>query len=187
MTLIRPEVTELIWRAREVIWGALVVAAGLWLTFLGGYLLVPVGLAVGGIGLVLATMAFRRMRFAQGVSAPGIVELDEAQVGYLGPETGGFLSLNEVIELRILTLRGRRVWRLKQADGQALLIPVDAAGAERLFDAFSNLPGMEPSALMAALQPQAGSQTARGSLPATAAAEMRLVWRRKGQGVVSAR
>jgi len=187
MALIRPAVTDLIWRAREVIWGALVVAAGLWLIVLGGYLLVPVGLVVCGVGAVLATMAFRRMRFAQEVSAPGLVELDEAQVGYLGPETGGFLSLNEVIELRILTLRGRRVWRLKQADGQALLIPVDAAGAERLFDAFANLPGMEPAALLAALQPPAGSQPAQGALPATAAAEMRLIWRRKGPGVVAAR
>ena len=90
MTLIRPEVTDLIWRLREVIWGALVVGAGLWLIGLGGYFLVPVGLAVGGIGLVLALTAWRRMRFEQAVDAPGIVELDEAQVGYLGPEVGGF-------------------------------------------------------------------------------------------------
>ena len=184
MTLIRPEVTDLIWRAREVIWGGLVVACGLWLVGLGGWVLIPVGLAVAGIGLVLATMAFRRMRFTQGVSAPGLVELDEAQVGYLGPETGGFLSLNEAVELRILTLRGRRVWRLKQADGQALLIPVDAKGAERLFDAFVNLPGMEPAALIDALQPP--SSVPAGQLPSIAAAEMRLVWRRKGQGVVAA-
>ena len=183
MTLIRPEVTDLIWRAREVIWGSLVVACGLWLMTLGGFVLIPVGGVVAAIGLVLATTAARRMRFTQTIAAPGLVELDEAQVGYLGPEIGGFLSLNEVVELRILTLRGRRVWRLKQADGQALLIPVDAAGAERLFDAFANLPGIEQSALMAALQQPSDAQ---GLLPTTATAEMRLVWRRKGQGVVTA-
>jgi hypothetical protein len=181
MTLIRPEVTDLIWRAREVIWGALVVAAGLWLISLGGYALIPLGAVVAGIGLVLATMAFRRMRFAQTVAAPGLVELDEAQVGYLGPEIGGFLSLGELVELRILTLRGRRVWRLKQADGQALLIPVDAKGAERLFDAFATLPGMDSGALVAALQAQG---PASDSLPSVAAAEMRLIWRRKGEGLV---
>ena len=181
--LIRPEVTDLIWRAREVIWGGLVVVCGLWLIDLGGYLLIPLGAVVATIGLVLATMAFRRMRFSQTVGAPGLVELDEAQVGYLGPEIGGYLSLNEVVELRILTLRGRRVWRLKQADGQALLIPVNATGAERLFDAFVNLPGMDAGTLMDALRQPA----AEGPLPVSAAAEMRVVWRRKGQGVVAAR
>jgi hypothetical protein len=183
MTLFRPEVTDQIWRAREVIWAALVVALGGWLVSLGGYALVPVGLVVGGIGMVLAVTAFRRMRFEQSVSAPGIVELDEAQVGYLGPEVGGFLSLNELVELRIINLRGRRLWRLKQADGQALLIPVDAKGAERLFDAFANLPGMDTAGLVAALgQP---GLPAEGAI--ALAAQTRVIWRRAGRGVVSAR
>ena len=181
MQLIRPEITELIWRAREVIWAGLVVALGLWLIVLGGYLLVPVGLIIGGVGMVLAVTAFRRMRFVQEVTAPGVVELDEAQVGYLGPELGGFLSLHELVELRLLVLRGRRLWRLKQADGQALLIPVDAKGAERLYDAFAGLPGMDTAALVAALGPSA--------LPAatalTLAAETRVIWRRAGKGIVA--
>lgn len=181
MAWLRPEVTETIWRAREVIWAGLVVAAGGWLIGLGGLVLVPVGLVVGGIGAVLAVTAFRRMRFEQSVEAPGIVELDEAQVGYLGPELGGFLSLQELVELRLLSLRGRRLWRLKQADGQALLIPVDAKGAERLFDAFANLPGMDTAGLVAALEP--------ASLPTgaalTLAAQTRVIWRREGKGVVT--
>ena len=61
-------------------------------------------------------------------------------------------TLPELIELRLVTLRGRRVWRLKQADGQALLVPVDAAGAEGLFDAFAILPGMDTAALVAAIR-----------------------------------
>ncbi len=181
MQLIRPEITDLIWRAREVIWAGLVVALGLWLLILGGYLLVPLGLIVGGVGLVLAVTAFRRMRFEQDVAAPGIVELDEAQVGYLGPELGGFLSLHELVELRILSLRGRRLWRLKQADGQALLIPVDAKGAERLYDAFAGLPGMDTAALVAALAPS----TLPSAAALTLAAETRVIWRRAGKGVVA--
>ena len=149
MAWIRPEVSDLIWRGREVIWAGLVVAAGLWLIGQGGILLVPVGLVVAGVGATLAVNALRRMRFEQATLAPGIVELDEAQVGYLGPEIGGFLSLQELVELRLLSLRGRRLWRLKQADGQVLLIPVDAAGAERLFDAFASLPGLGSAALIA--------------------------------------
>jgi len=179
MSLIRPEVTNLIWRAREVIWAGLVVALGLWLVFLGGYVLIPLGLAIGGVGLVLATTALRRMRFVQAIDAPGVVELDEAQIGYLGPELGGFLSLQELVELRMLVLRGRRLWRLKQADGQALLIPVDAKGAERLYDAFASLPGMDTAALVAALEPSG----LPSEVAMTLAAETRVIWRRNGKGV----
>ena len=57
MSLIRPEVTALFWRAREVILGGLVAAFGLWLMALGGYFLVPLGLVAGGIGLVLGVTA----------------------------------------------------------------------------------------------------------------------------------
>ncbi|EKD59716.1 MAG: hypothetical protein ACD_54C01179G0003, partial [uncultured bacterium] len=73
--------------------------------------------------------------------------------------------------------------RLKQRDGQAILIPVDATGAERLFDAFASLPGMKTSDLVAALQPaDATGQT----LPQAAnLPEMRLIWRRAGKGVVA--
>lgn len=181
MPLIRPEVTDLIWRAREVVWASLVVALGGWLIALGGYVLIPLGVVVGSIGLVLALTALRRMRFEQSVAAPGLVELDEAQVGYMGPEVGGYLSLNELVELRLLSLRGRRVWRLKQADGQALLIPVDAKGAERLFDAFANLPGMDTSTLVAAL----GQPTLPADGAITLAAETRVIWRRTGKGIIA--
>lgn len=181
MPLIRPEITDLIWRAREVVWAGLVVALGGWLISLGGYLLIPLGAVIGGIGLVLAVTALRRMRFEQSVAAPGLVELDEAQVGYMGPEVGGYLSLNELVELRLLSLRGRRVWRLKQADGQALLIPVDAKGAERLFDAFANLPGMDTSTLVAAL----GQPTLPADGAITLAAETRVIWRRTGKGIIA--
>ena len=172
--IIRPEVTALFHRYREALGAAVIVLAGLWMMGLGGYVLFPLGLLIGGIGAVLTVNALRKARFAQAVAAPGIVELDEAQVAYLAPELGGFLSLDELTEIRLLTLRGRRVWRLKQADGQALLIPVDAQGADRLFDAFANLPGMDTQALVAALQP---SPAAQGTL--SLAAETRVIWRKQ--------
>lgn len=171
---IRPEVAALLYRYREVIAAGIVVLLGLWLMALGGYVLLPLGLIVAGVGAALALIGFRKARFAQSVGAPGVVELDEAQVGYLAPETGGFLSLGELVEIRLLLLRGKRFWRLKQSDGQALLIPVDAQGAERLFDAFANLPGMDSAALVAALQPSALRQ-ADPSL----AGETRVIWRKQ--------
>lgn len=142
--------------------------------WLGGYLLVPVGLAVAGTGAAWGLQALRRLRFAQGVTAPGLVEVDEAQVGYFGLDEGGFVGLPDLVELRFLTLRGRRMWRLKQADGQALLVPVDAQGAERLFDAFASLPGMDMQALVAAVEPRPLATVAA----LVNVSDSRVIWRR---------
>ncbi|OHC52100.1 MAG: hypothetical protein A3D16_08360 [Rhodobacterales bacterium RIFCSPHIGHO2_02_FULL_62_130] len=183
MSLIRPEVTALITRASEVIWATVMTGFGLWLIWLGGYLLMPLGAGVAALGLGWGIMALRRMRFAQTIAAPGMVEVDEGQVGYMGPTAGGFVSLPELTELRLITLRGRRVWRLKQADGQALLVPVDAEGAEGLFDAFTSLPGMDTAALVAAL----GGATGSGETLPTShdTPDMQVIWRRQGAGVVA--
>ena len=177
--MIRTEVVLLLTRWREVIAAGALGLGGLWIAWLGGYLLLPVGGAVVGLALTWGALGLRRMRFAQGVAAPGWVEVDEGQVGYLGPAFGGYVALPELIEIRLLSMRGRRLWRLKQADGQVLLVPVDAAGAERLFDAFASLPGLGSAALLAALSAPGTGQT----LPA-ADASTRVVWRRAGQGIV---
>ena len=170
---IRPELSAALVRYREALGAGLVVLAGLWLMALGGYVLVPLGLIVAAIGAVLTLTALRRARFAQKVTAPGIVEVDERQISYLAPELGGFVSLDELVEIRLLAIKGRRMWRLKQVDGQALLIPVDAQGAETLFDVFASLPGMDSAALVVALQP-APAQSANLAL----AAETRVIWRK---------
>ena len=171
---IRPEVTALLRRYGEVLATGIVAVAGLWLMALGGYVLFPLGVLISAVGVILTVNAFRRARFAQTIAAPGVVELDEAQVGYLAPDLGGFLSLDELTEIRLLILQGKRMWRLKQADGQALLIPVDAAGADRLFDAFAALPGMDQSVLVAALNP-AGPLAHHPTLTA----ETRVIWRKQ--------
>ncbi len=183
MTLIRPELHQAILRGREVIAAATVVAFGLWLVWLGGYLLVPLGLCVAGLGTIWVLQALRRMRFAQGVAAPGVVEVDEGQVGYFGPGEGGFVALPDLVELRLVSVQGRRLWRLKQTDGQALLIPVDAAGAERLFDAFASLPGMDSGALVAALDTQAAVGGAPGGL--VRGRDSLVIWRRAVQAALT--
>lgn len=149
--MIRPEVRALARRWREVIAAAGLAGLGVWVMSGGGYVLVPLGIAAvalaGGWGLI----AFRRIRFLRGVGAPGIVEVDEGQIGYFGPSFGGFVALADLAELRLADHFGSRAWRLKTGDGQILLIPVDAAGADRLHDAFAALPGIDMAALAAAL------------------------------------
>ena len=179
MNWVRPEVVAALSRGREVIAGGVLAALGLWVAAQGGYLLVPIGLALMALAGFWALTSWRRLRFDQGLDGPGIVELDEGQVGYLGPGAGGYVSLVDLVELRLLTLRGRRVWRLKQADGQALLIPVDAAGADRLFDAFASLPGMDTAMLVASLQ----TAPSQGGRVVALAADNRLIWARAGRGM----
>lgn len=177
--MIREGAREALWRWREVIAAGLVVVFGLWVASYGGWVLIPFGGLVAAFGAGLGVQAWRRLRFAQGADAPGIVEVDEGQISYMGPQLGGFVSVPELVELRLVTLRGRRLWRLKQADGQALLVPVDAAGAEGLFDVFATLPGMDMEAVLAALSPEGRGE---GRVLVTGEA-MQVLWRRAGRGV----
>lgn len=170
--MIRPDITTTFWRWREVIAALTLGVLGLWLGWLGGYVLLPLGLVIGALAAAWGLQSWRRLRFAQSVAAPGMVEIDEGQIGYLSADMGGFVGLPDLVELRFLTLGDRRMWRLKQADGQALLVPVDAAGAERLFDAFASLPGMDTQALVAALEP-VSKQAALGNVH-----DSRVIWRR---------
>lgn len=158
--LIRPEVGVALRRWREVIAAGGVAVAGLWLMWLGGWVLTPLGVGLMALAFGLVVLALRRLRFWHGVAAPGVVEVVEGQISYFGPEAGGFVALPEVIELRLVVVHGRMHWRLKQGDGQALLIPVAAAGAAQLFDAFASLPGLDSQALVAALD--GGAAAARG-------------------------
>ena len=151
--MIRPAAWARLLRLRDTGFALVTGALGIWAIWLGGWVLLGLGagllLLAAGLGLI----AWRRLRFASAADghAAGIVDLDEAQIGWFGPEGGGFVSLTELAELRLIDRGAQRYWRLKQIDGQALLIPVAATGAEALFDAFAALPGMDSGALVAAL------------------------------------
>ncbi|MFZ1467392.1 MAG: hypothetical protein WAT09_00265 [Paracoccaceae bacterium] len=179
--MIRPEARAALTRWSEPAIGATVLASGLWAATRGGWLLAVAGGAVAALGVAWVVLGLRRMRFLGRHDAPGLVELDEGRITYLGPRMGGSISLPDLAEIRLLTLRGRRVWRLRQGDGQALLVPLDAAGAEALFDAFATLPGLSSAALVAALDGDAPVGT---RLPVTGT-EDRLVWRRQGRGLTA--
>jgi hypothetical protein len=181
MSFIRPEVAEALTRWREVIAAGGVVALGLWFALQLGYVLPALGLLLIVVGLGWGAVAFRRLRFHQAGEAPGIVRVTEAQVAYMGPRIGGFVGLPDLTEIRLLSYRGRRVWKLRAATGEALHIPVEADGADALFDAFAGLPGMDMAALVAALGTEAPSDS---KVIALNSAD-RLIWSRKGSGIVS--
>ncbi|MBY0351950.1 hypothetical protein [Tabrizicola sp.] len=182
MSFVRPELVEAAHRLREVIAGTALAGFGAWTAAQGGWFLTPLGSVLLAVGLGWALTSWRRLRFRQDGEAPGIVRVTEAQIAYFGPRVGGFVGLPDLAEIRLLTLRGRRIWKLKQGDGLVLHIPVEADGAAALFDAFAVLPGIDMAAIVAAL----GSDVPPSDSRVVALAEVdRLLWTRIGAGIVA--
>jgi hypothetical protein len=80
---------------------------------------------------------------------PGVASVDERRVTYMGPQTGGALSLDA---LRAVDVESGEapLWILRQDGGPTLRIPASADGADRLPEALAALPGFsEPKALRA--------------------------------------
>lgn len=166
---LRPEVAALLRRWLEVILALGVIALGLWIAARPG----PVVQGFGYVLIVLAALALipaiRRARFAGEGQGPGVVQVVEGRILYMGPQTGGAIS---VAEMTSLSLRrdhqGDAAWLLTEP-GQMLVIPVDAAGADALLDAFARLPGLGTQRLLAARHNSAmGTQTLwrRADVPA---------------------
>jgi hypothetical protein len=149
---LRPEVAALLRRWREVLAAVAVIAAGFWITARPGPVVQGFGYVLMAAGAIAILPAIRRARFAPDGQGPGVVQVDEGRIVYMGPVTGGAVALRE---MTMLSLRrdhlGHRAWVLMEP-GQMLVIPVDAAGADALFDAFTALPGLRPGGLIAALE-----------------------------------
>lgn len=163
MSLIRPEAAALLTRWREVLAALVLVALALWWA-VGSYGLMA-GLGWGGVvlGTALALGAVQRMRFASAGEAPGLVEIDEAEIRYFGPRGGGIVALDQIAALSLSADAG--FWLIEVDSGHILAIPRAAQGSEALFDAFSSLPGLEIAHLLRTL--------AQGQAP-----RVRPVWRR---------
>ncbi len=176
---IRPELRAQIYRFREGIVAAIAVALALWLAAQGGYFLTPLGVALAALAVVWGAVALRRARFARPISAPGLVELDEGRIGYFGAGQGlgGYIEIDDLSEIRLIQLRGVPHWRLKAKDGQAIVIPASTTHAERLYDAFARLPGIDMAVLTDAL---AAAHSERPALEGGASARIaaQSLWRR---------
>lgn len=168
MSFLRPEAVAVLTRWREVLTGAAIALFGIWVAFWGGPVFAMLGGIVALAGAGLAVIAWRRMRFARGAGAPGVVEVVEGQIGYLGPHGGGYVALSDLSEIALIYPGpGLRAWRLSRPDSTVLVVPTGASGAEALFDAFAGLPGLDAHTLLTALDAPMG-------VP-------RIVWRRPGK------
>lgn len=152
MTFFRPEAKAAIWRWREAIAGLGVTLIGLWLVSGPGFLLAIPGYAFLLGGLVLIWIGIQRGRFRKAGDGTGAVQVDEGQVTYFGPLTGSTVALRE---LDSLTLEGDMFpahWCLRQDGQPPLMIPVNAAGSDALFDAFATLPGLRTERMLSTLR-----------------------------------
>jgi len=156
MSFVRPEVRDGLWRWREVVAGLAVIVLGVVVAtgrvgFLGilGWVMIGVGIAALYVGVA-------RGRFRNAGGGRGVVEVDERAVRYLGPDIGGALALANVVRLAVVP---PHAWELTDTDGQRLTIPVDAEGAEALFDAFVSLPGVTSTALAVSAQSAPNKRT----------------------------
>jgi len=147
----REDLAAFLARWGETLAALLGVAAGLWLFLLGGWLFWPLGALVAAAAAGWAVLAWRRARFARAPDAPGVVEVDEGQIGYFAPDFGGFVALAELTEIRLVEAAGHRAWRLRTGGGEVLTVPLASPGADRLFEAFSALPGLDTGALVHAM------------------------------------
>jgi len=124
------------------------VAVGLWLFLLGGWFWQGAGVLLGTLGGALFVAALRSARMRHGSEGPGVVEVDERQITYFGPQTGGAVSIDALTRIEIATNADgpgqTDLWWVLYMPGQPpLRIPGDAAGADRLFDALAPLPGVD--------------------------------------------
>lgn len=152
MDFIRPELRAALRRWREALAGGAVAGFGLWAVLGPGGLVGIVGAAACVISLPLIWTGVQKGRFRGAGQGPGSVDVDEGQITYFGPLTGGAIAVREVRALVLVRAHGQSPhWRLSSEEGD-LHIPVDADGADALFDAFSTLPGLRTERMVSALK-----------------------------------
>lgn len=151
MSFVRPEARAAIWRLREVLAGGGLAALGLWLV-LGRGLTVWLGYGAMIVALGLIVVGVQRARFRTGGGGPGVVAIDEGQVAYFGPLSGGVVALADMTRLTLDPGAHPAHWTLESEAQPALQIPVNAEGSERLFDAFAALPGMRTERMLSQMR-----------------------------------
>ncbi|RVT82264.1 hypothetical protein DXV76_17465 [Rhodobacteraceae bacterium CCMM004] len=140
MSFVRPEAAAALRRWREAAAGAALAALGVWGMAGPGGLLFWIGGAAALAGLALVAVGVQRGRFRTGGEGPGVVRVVEGQLAYFGPLGGGIVAIADLTRVAA----GAGLWHLSARDGTRLGIPMEAAGAEALFDVFARLPGLAP-------------------------------------------
>jgi len=149
---IRPEIRAALMRFREALAGGAAVVLGLWVGLGTFGITAWLGWALAMAGLAAIAAGLQRARFRTGSGGPGVVQIDEGQIAYFGPLTGGLAALSEIRRLSLDRSATPAHWIISQPGREDLAIPVTAEGADALFDAFTALPGLGTRTMLAALE-----------------------------------
>lgn len=155
MSFVRAELIERlrVWR-EAILWGA-GLAVGLGLTWQGvrgwSALAFVAGFLIAGACLGLLVASLRRARLRAAAPGEGVVLIKEGRIGYLGPRSGGFLDLDEIVRIEIVSDGQRAAWGLADEHGARLTIPVGARGADAIYDALGRFARIDEEALQAGL------------------------------------
>ncbi len=151
--MIRPDVAARLARWREALIGAAALVAGLALWFANSGLLALFGAVAIAVGCVLLLSGIRTARFRSDELRPGIVQVVEGRITYMGPHTGGLVELDDLTQVALhRAADGTADWHLAHRAGPPLVIPEGAAGSDRLLDALAPLPGLDTGAMVRAVQ-----------------------------------
>ncbi len=160
MSFLRPEVRDTLLRWRETLAGTAAGILGIWLamTSFGPFFLIGVALVIGGFALAVAGV--QKARFRRGGEGPGVVQVVEGRVTYFGPWGGGAAALDRLGWLELVPSDGAAgLWVLVSEDGDRLEIPVDAKGADALFELFETLPGLRTGHMLDSMKPPVRERT----------------------------
>jgi hypothetical protein len=161
MSFLRPEAKAQLVRWRETLAGLGAAALGLWLVLTAYGVLFGLGVVLILGGAALAVAGVQRARFRQGSDGPGVVQIVEGRITYFGPWGGGAASLDRLAWLEVVPVPGAAgAFMLIEEEGERLEIPLDARGADRLFDVFAALPGFDTRAMLSAMRPPVRERTA---------------------------
>jgi hypothetical protein len=167
---IRPEAQRALRRWSERLMALLIMLVGLFWSIGGHGLLQWLGWLITILGLALFWSAFQRARFRSKGAGPGVVQVVEGEIRYFGPRGGGFTAIDAIVTLS-LSADGS-FFLVEAEDGEIMVVPRAATGAESLFDAFARLPGLEMAHLLRILAQEPAAQT-------------RTIWRRSARALLT--
>ena len=153
LNFLRPEARAAIWRFRDVIGAGAVILIGVWwlATFFSP--VQWVGYAILALGIFLALAGMQRLRFRQDGDGPGVVKIVERRLAYFGPLTGGVMDMDDAMKLELEPVaQPAPHWILTSQTGDVVEIPINAEGADGLFDLFASLPGIETGKMLGLLE-----------------------------------
>ena len=140
----RPEVRAFFLHWREVIFAGALAFFGIWWALTGIGITQWLGVVFSVLGVAWAVAALQGARFAQDGDGPGVVQIRERRLAYFGPLDGGVMDVADLSKLEIdPTSHPDPSWVLTSIEGQVIAIPINAAGAEDLFDVFAALPDIK--------------------------------------------